>query len=189
MSEIDIGDILLCSGESKLSKRIKWFNRVCGVKGMAAEITHGAEGAFNQQVFESTTLNEWCDKSGVQLNPFDEWLEHYNGRVWIRRRTIHLAPVNRRVRIWAKQKQLVGTPYEHGIPGYWELALCIPRWNIWNKTGYIHCTQAIVEADKDAGLCDMYVNSSNMPPWTLWHGGPYDAALTGNELGLAEQLK
>ena len=190
--EINIGDILACSGESEPSERIKWYNRVCGVRGLAAEISHVAMGAAAQQVWESTTLNKWCDKSGVQINPFDEWLENYNGRVWVRRLKVYGNDFNREsvlMRIERWQHKLIGTPYEHGIPGWWELALCIPRWNFWNKTGYVHCSQGDAEVYKYADLCDMEVNSSNMPPWTFWIGGPFDESLRGCELGGMERLK
>ena len=36
------------------------------------------------QVFESTSLNKWSGKCGVQLHPMSTWLKHYNGKVWVR---------------------------------------------------------------------------------------------------------
>ena len=36
-------------------------------------------------VFESTTMNKWADKKGVQINLYSDWLKNYKGRVWSRR--------------------------------------------------------------------------------------------------------
>jgi hypothetical protein len=35
-------------------------------------------------VFESTTLNKWTGKSGVQMMPMGAWLAHYPGKVYAR---------------------------------------------------------------------------------------------------------
>jgi hypothetical protein len=36
------------------------------------------------KVFESTTLNKWTGKSGVQMMPLGAWLAHYPGKVFAR---------------------------------------------------------------------------------------------------------
>ena len=186
---INTGDIILCSGNGKLSQRIKWFNRVCRVKGQAAEITHVAEVHDEHSIFESTTLNYYNDKSGVQINEFGEWLKNYDGKVWIRRRNFYSSAARATEWIRRKQLQLVGTPYEHGIPGAIELLLCIPRWNLFNKTGYIHCSQGVAMVDRYASLTIYGINTSNMPPFTFWDDGDYEDYLVLNELLPAEELK
>ena len=34
--------------------------------------------------YESTSLNKWSGRSGVQKHPMSTWLKHYNGKVWLR---------------------------------------------------------------------------------------------------------
>ena len=184
---INTGDIILCSGNGKLSQRIKWFNRVCRVNGQAAEITHVAEVHDEHSIFESTTLNYYNDKSGVQINEFEEWLKNYDGKVWIRRREIYIDAAKKWIR--RKQLNLVGTPYEHGIPGAIELLLCIPRWNFWSKEGYVHCSQGVAIVDSYASLTICGINTSNMPPFTFWDDGAYEDYLVKNYLLPSEELK
>jgi len=185
--KINTGDIILCSGNGFYSTRIKRFNRIVGVKGQAAEITHVAEIHDEHSLFEATTLNLYNDKSGVQINEFEEWLENYNGKVWIRRREIYIDAARKWIR--HKQLKLVGTPYENGIPGAIELLLCIPRWNFWSKEGHVHCSQGVVMTDRYAGLVTCNINSSNTPPFTFWDGGDYEDYLIFNELLPAQELK
>jgi len=187
--KINTGDIILCSGNGFYSTRIKRFNRIVGVKGQAAEITHVAEIHDEHSLFEATTLNLYNDKSGVQINEFGEWLKNYDGKVWIRRRNFYSSAARATEWIRRKQLQLVGTPYEHGIPGAIELLLCIPRWNLFNKTGYIHCSQGVAMVDRYASLTICGINTSNMPPFTFWDDGDYEDWLVFNELLPAERIK
>ena len=189
--KINTGDIILCSGNGFYSTRIKRFNRIVGVKGQAAEITHVAEIHDEHSLFEATTLNLYNDKSGVQINDFEEWLENYDGSAWIRRRVFRNPDVESRAkkRIITSHTYLVGTPYEHGIPGAIELLLCIPRWNFWSKEGYVHCSQGVVMTDRYAQLVSFKINSSNTPPYTFWDGGDYEDYLIFNKLLPAERIK
>ena len=84
---IRTGDDFICSGNSKLSNAIKVMNKISGVRGMAAEMTHVATakappecGITGASVFESTSIG-YSGVNGVQLNPIAEWLENYNGKV------------------------------------------------------------------------------------------------------------
>ncbi|GAF96471.1 unnamed protein product, partial [marine sediment metagenome] len=65
------GDIFLCSGEGPMSKGIIAYNKFCGVRGEAAEISHVAMGATYQRVWESTTENDWAGKKGTQVNSYE----------------------------------------------------------------------------------------------------------------------
>lgn len=184
-----IGNVLLCSGNGKLSKRIKWYNKKCGVVGFAAEVSHVALIAPGQQVFESTTFNAFCGKKGVQLNPFHDWLTAYNGRVWERR--LYLAmPGSTLTPMWLKMLELIGTKYDHGIPGWIELLLTIPRLNLRDKKSRVNCAQVACLVYQAQGILGPKVNSSNLPPWT-WvdQGGYVDSLLRGATLSAAEQLK
>jgi hypothetical protein len=190
---INIGDIYVCAGTSASSSFISGYNKVVGVRGEAAEMTHVAMAAPKQKVWESTTGNvKWAGKSGTQENAFDDWIENYRGRVWVRKLWITRNTVNRsglRSDIAHEQQDWLGTPYEAGIPGFWELLLCIPRWNYFHKTGYIHCTQAACEVYKAVGLVDPRINSSNMPPYTFWTDGAFEEMLRGCHLSDPVQIK
>jgi hypothetical protein len=47
-------------------------------------IIYDDEQTGQKQVFESTTLNKFTGKSGVQMTPFGAWLAHYPGKVFAR---------------------------------------------------------------------------------------------------------
>ena len=147
----------------------------------ADEIKHGnTTKTHTQWVFESTTLN-WNGKKGVQINPFDEWLKQYQGKVWVRRVTADAiaSPVE-----WmAKQ---VGRPYENGLGGLWELATCYMPWMPFGRTPEPHCTELDAECLQEFGL--MYkMNPSKLPP-AFWWGDRLDAVMKV-KVGEPERLK
>jgi len=149
------GNILLCQGNSKLSKRIEKTQRIFGASKWEASFTHVAVLFDDHKiisVLESTTLNKWADKRGVQLNNYYEWLQNYNGHVWLKplifERTAEYQHKN--IQFWERWKD---TPYENGIAGAWELFWCglqlspfikkvLPNWNP-KPTDNIHCTELI----------------------------------------------
>ncbi len=193
-------DIILCSGNGSLSRKIRWFNRVTGVKGPAADLSHVAMYAdivCNGAVFESTTLNEFSSKTGVQENEFSRWLRHYNGKVWVRKfdfdRTLEF---ENQFRCFIHNH--LGDKYEHGIAGYAELLLAGLRLDryirmLWKpyrplSTRSPHCSELDVTALQFMDLCKMTAIPSRMPPSTFWPGQDLDTYLKV-KLGPPEKLK
>jgi len=126
--ELTTGDELLCSGTSVMSKSIICYNKLTGIRGDAAEISHVAK-YVDGDVFEATTFNKWCNKKGYQSNPFRDWIEHYNGRVWVRQ----ISGIEIDVpKYFQSAYGLLGTPYENGISGVLELILVAwgLKWNV-----------------------------------------------------------
>ena len=74
------GDILICSGVGVISSVIQL---VSGGEGshVATLIRDAMDVVY---VLESTTLNKFSRKKGVQLNLFSEWIRYYRGKVWWR---------------------------------------------------------------------------------------------------------
>ncbi len=186
-------DLVLCAGESKMSNRIKWFQRLTGAPEVEAEISHLAgismTGIWDYGIFhprkpyskriavqESTTLNEWANKSGVQINPFEKWLMNYNGKVYIRKLDFSRTTESSRTdfKFWTKHKD---DPYENGIPGYLELILCGLRLHRHVKklnpnyvpkfTDEPHCTELQVMRMSEHDLWNQKIIVNRMPPW-LW---------------------
>ncbi len=177
-------DILLCAGTGKFSKIIQRTNKIMGYTGVDADISHVAmimktkyAGLF---VFESTTLNKWCNKSGVQINPYDEWLKNYDGDVYVRR--LACKPPHD-VAEWMCEQ--VGRPYENGLGGSLELATTyLPmdrtRFGRWlrgkMKTVEAHCSEIDAECLQYFGLMSGKVSASKLPP-PLWYGPGLDGIL------------
>jgi hypothetical protein len=196
MKPLQSCDLLLCSGTSEMSQKIIWFNKLTGVKGEAAQISHGAL-CYPGQVFESTTLNKWADKSGVQTNPYQDWLDNYKGRVWVRR--LDFARTLEFEREYLKFiTNNLGRPYENGIAGYGELLLCVLRLDryvqkIWKSyrplsTKDPHCTELCVEALQNQNLCTINAIPSRTPPSQFWAGGDIEKHLLV-PIGYPERLK
>jgi len=185
-------DILLCAGNSRLSRIIQRANRIDGYKGEAAEISHVATAlkvdaleAFrlfdtkkhnlyqhnicdNRYVFESTTINKWADKSGVQLNEFDSWLKNYDGKVYLRQ--LACTPPGGVAEWMASQ---VGRPYENGLGGILELlTVYIPLSWYRGRTIEAHCSEIDAECLQYFGLMRK-VNPSKLPP-AMWFGERLD---------------
>ena len=178
-------DLLLCSGEGKLSKRIIQAQKIMGYAEAEAQISHAAmiyttisSVTGRVYVFESTTMNKWCNRSGVQLNFLDEWLDNYNGKVWQR----HIE-VERTFDTQCgidKLYSLLGRPYESGIPGAFELLRCLlPDWIPTKRTWELHCTEAIAEVYQEIGWLEKWhketpntewrVRPNKLPPAVWWH--------------------
>ena len=119
-------------------------------------------------VFESTTGNaEWSGVSGVQINPYHKWLGNYDGRVWLR----NLQPVTRpkNTKVITDMVNMIGTPYEDGIPGLLELALTFNP-DIRIDTPEVHCTEAGVIINKSCGLFKPETDAHKMPPCKFGDG-------------------
>ena len=155
-------DILLCAGNSSLSRKIRWFQRLTGAPKDEANITHVA-AIYNDCVQESTILNKFCNKSGVQTNPSPEWLANYDGDVYVRQlmlpRTIDFKIKDDE--FWEKHKD---DDYESGIPGYLELLLCGLRIGKSLQTKELHCTELVGKRLVHHGLMD-YLAVHKLPPW------------------------
>lgn len=181
--KIKSGDLILCAGRSRLSEHVQRFQRYTGADAGAWTISHVAMFyAYLDSpllfVEESTSLNKWADKSGTQMNRFDEWLEHYNGEVYVKHLYFERTKAfgNRDVEFWLKHQDL---PYENGIPGAIELVLCglrlhrVVRTIFPNYTPKFtknpHCTELVSRrllAQDLFAKKDVLMN--RMPPWIWW---------------------
>ncbi len=195
-------DIILCAGNGKMSRLIQHYNRVIGVDGEAATISHVAmyyHGAFlhagqrRPLCFESTTLNKWAGKEGVQLNSFQKWLDNYDGKVYIRKLDFERTAFHIK-RLDSFTLSQIGMPYESGIPGKIELlftGMSIPIFSQWRKrTIEIHCSENNVEALQYGKLYLPTVYPNKMPPFEFWNGGRFETFLLKPiEIGEAVRIK
>ena len=170
-------DLILCAGESGMSKRIRRFQWITGVWGDACDLSHVGAIRVNSYghalIQESTSLNKWADKSGVQENLLHEWLPQYNGKVFVRKldfeRTVEFNDAD--FLFWMNHKD---DPYEHGIPGAVELLLCVLRMNRFfpNYTPKIttvpHCTELDAWRLKEHDLMLIDSVANRLPPWMWW---------------------
>ena len=199
-------DQLICAGSSWASRGIQGYQYVTGTRGPAVWMSHVAQMAArglcyhadNGCVLESTTGNlKWSGESGVQVNPFGQWLDHYNGMVFVLRLTVKMRATTLRFgpeleRIAMIQaygdfiRETIGMPYENGIPGMWELAMCAvpyPEWIPEEKrrkpTSSPHCTENNVRSLQlpGVGIVDPTVDANKMPPCEFWPGGRFEKAL------------
>ena len=166
-------DLILCKGTSRLSRYIQKTQEFAGADENEAEFTHVAKvseaGNFETIVHESTTLNEWAGKAGVQANYMHNWLPNYNGEVYVRKleftRTSMFGVKD--YNFWSKVK---GMPYESGIPGGFELLLCALRlhryipWYTPMETKELHCTEMVAEAIDYHELWESQIQPNRMPP-------------------------
>jgi len=178
-------DLLLCSGTGRLSRLIKRAQKYAGYTECEAQISHVAVTSGRQDVFESTTLNKWCKRSGVQINPFGAWRANYNGKVWIRHININIdVPLWEKAKDW--QHSLLGTPYESGVSGLIEMArVLLPAW-IPHSTPEIHCSEAVAKVYQEIGWLDKNAQSNKLPPAMWW--SRIDS-LFNVEIGTPERIK
>ena len=177
-------DLILCSGNYRMSKAIQYFQRLTGAPPQAAYISHVAALASTPQqpdygnsqllqVQESTTLNKWADQEGVQVNWLPEWLANYNGVVFVRKLDFvrNAAFQAGDYDFWNEHKN---DPYESGVPGTVELLLAglrLHRFVPWYQplqTKALHCTELVSERVGFHGLWDKVIFPNRMPPW-LWY--------------------
>lgn len=182
-------DIILTSGNSRMSNGIKKFQEYTGAPEDSRHLTHGAAIDTSlgspcsgwHAVHESTTVNKWADKRGVQSNPMTTWINHYDGDVWVRKLDFS------RTQIFTSMdsdfiEEHKDDNYESGIPGAMELFLCGLRLHRFIKpifpnynpsfSSNPHCTELVAERIKHHGMwkpqwyLDCCVN--RMPPWMWW---------------------
>ena len=189
-------DLILCAGRSKMSKRIKWFQELNGAPEEEAKITHVA-GIFYATPLaaytwlqESTTLNKWAGKKGVQLNEFSKWYDNYDGDIYVKQlefeRTEDKFYFDDR-EFWEGHQF---DPYESGIAGNLELLLCAMRLEryvrkVWPgyeplRTKNPHCTEIVSMRLMEHGLLwnatmeDAFEDRillpsfNRLPPWLWW---------------------
>jgi hypothetical protein len=116
-------------------------------------------------VFESTTMNEWADKEGVQINKYSDWLENYKGHVYSR---AVQAPDTCATGLSLVMARLHGVPYESGYSGFRELAKCImPMWITRENTINLHCTEMVAEILQELVIMRQFP-TNRMPPCIWW---------------------
>jgi len=177
------GDIILCAGNSRMSDGIRAYQHVfCrDVCDEAHRLSHiAAVGLSNPPtIYETTTYNKWCDKAGAQENPAQDFLDNYDGDVWLRELKIPL--------IW---KELITyrnatylsakLPYENGIPGKLELLLAGIEWNWFApiakkfQTKNPHCSERIANVMKAVGMLPTNTRTNKLPPCEWWGDGRVD---------------
>lgn len=184
-------DQILCAGNGNMSRLIQRYNRVMGVTGIAATISHVAEfyhgalwtmGKRHDMCFESTLGNyKWNGKKGVQVNAFQDFLDHYDGKVY----TGKLDFIRTERQMWLLDKFVldnIGKPYESGIPGLVELLLTdidLPWFSEWRKrTIAIHCGEKNVLSLQNGRILLNCVRPNKMPPYKFWNGGEFEQHLS-----------
>jgi len=174
-------DLILCAGNSNMSRRIQKFQRLTGAPKEFAKFSHVAgvdywteTGGIHVQ--ESTTINKWAYKTGVQRNPMDDWLENYDGEVFVRKLDFTRPEAFKldEVDFWYDH---CNDEYESGIPGALELLLCglrLHRYVRWINPDYVpkftsepHCTELQALRLKYHGLLEESEPVNRMPPW-VW---------------------
>lgn len=179
--ELQSLDKILCAGNSKMSRRIQKFQRLTGSPKEYAKFSHVAGvgvcqymGSLNVQ--ESTTLNKWAGKSGVQINPMGEWLRNYDGEVFVRKMDFTRTAMfhEEDAVFWEDHKD---DPYENGIAGNMELLLCglrLHRFVRWINPDYTptftdspHCTEHEAKRTQYHDLMAYDEPISRLPPW-MW---------------------
>jgi len=165
-------DIILCKGESKMSKIIRKTQEYTGSPKEEASITHVATVNIvggNHYVQESTTNNKWANKRGVQRNPMEEWLRNYDGEVFVRKLDFTRGPIfeHNDILFWEENKD---KPYESGIPGKLELLLCALRLHRFipgyspRPTPELHCGELGANRIDWHKLWEITISSNRMPP-------------------------
>jgi hypothetical protein len=200
-------DILLCSGTSLMSRTIQLSQRLLGFKhwqlshvAMLVFITEEMATRINLtltqkelgyqiqsglNVFESTTMNKWAGKKGVQINLYSLWLKNYKGRVWSRpvtARDSHVRGLTDCICEYA------GVDYESGVMGFTELARCVlPDWLGTKPTLKLHCTEVDANTLQSMVLMEAH-NPAKLPPAVWWEDEKVDDLML-MDIGKPEQLK
>lgn len=198
--------LLVCSGTTRASKNIIWSNKLVGIKGPAARLSHAAirftlvpetarilkicSNSYNYDcVMESTSLNKWAGKSGFQINPYRAWLNQYPGSVWKRDISFYMdLQVFEDLLIRFVQTHQ-GKPYESGIAGTWELLLCLLRLHRLPNLAQLHCTETFILFVQWLRLYSSIQLPNNFPPHTCWENEVMEMYLRGCVIGPCRQLK
>lgn len=174
-------DIILTEGNGRLSKAIQTTQKLRGAPKEEARVSHVAaiiKHDNNLFVQESTTFNKWANKKGVQENPLEQWLDNYDGHVWVKRlnfmRTSYTCYTD-----WKFWSEFGNMPYENGIAGFFELLWCGLQFNTTIKkwfpnwkpmpTEEPHCAELVGWRLSTHGLLTskFYRQQSfnRLPPW------------------------
>ena len=181
-------DYLTCRGKSNLSGKIRKIQQFRGVELPACLTTHAAciiqlTESFAQlldiepdpnglYVCETTTLNKWAGKRGLQINPFNLWLANYQGEVWAHRWSFDITlDFNKAVirYILKRLRDPKAQKYESGIPAAYEFLMCmfgIKRAII--QTAELHCTEWIAELLKEFKFLADKTSNNRIPPFEWW---------------------
>ncbi len=170
-------DRLLCVGHSKFSRYIYKTQKIVGYSEEESRITHVAgvdvcEYDETLHVQESTTLNEFSGKKGVQINGFEPWIDNYNGEVYVKKLDFTRNAEFYKIEdsFWLKHKD---DPYESGIPGGFELLMCvlgvhryIPYYTPMS-TKELHCSDEYAMRVDAHCLWEKRIFPNRMPP-AMW---------------------
>jgi len=188
------GDIILCAGNSRMSDGIRAYQNVFCREccDEARKLSHvAAVGLSNPPaIYETTTYNKWCDKAGAQENPAQEFLDNYDGDIWLRELD---NPLGWRSLVLYRHAIITSAnlPYENGIPGKLELLLAGIQWDwfapIARKchTKNPHCTERVANVMKAAGMIPADTRTNKLPPCEWWGDGRIDelAMMCGVKFG------
>ncbi len=184
--------LLICEGNSSLSRKIKWFNHRMGYDNdythVALKVTLIYTGGDTvDYVFESTTLNKWAKKRGVQINYYADWFRNYNGKVYERVLGTDLSESQ----AWSfitTMRKMIGTDYESGIPGYIELILSFFDLGLKRLgTKELHCTESVVKILQLFDIMDSTLRPAKAPPAYWGNGGKiekYFKVALGRKVGI-----
>ena len=171
-------DLILCKGESKLSKYIYHTQRFAGASKEDARFTHVAgivhdtHNTVSMSVQESTTFNAFSGQKGVQVNLMTDWLPNYNGEVYIRKLDFKRSTefLCEDLDFWT---QHWNDPYESGILGGLELLACVLRihrfipWYTPMSTKALFCSELEAKRLQVHGLLSDEEPANRLPPW-MW---------------------
>ena len=165
-------DIILCSGNGFLSKRIISFNKLVGLDYPSRMISHYAQMGWDNFVTESTSLNKWANKKGKQANFWEEWLDNYDGRVWVRKTMFDPEEYKQLIQMY--DMNTFATPYESGIPGAIELYLAGRGIGKIKPTTNLHCSEDGTKKHKLFGFIDKNLLDYILSPAQYWYYGRFD---------------
>ena len=177
------GDVLICDGEGAISSFISFVSGRPG-SHVATLIRDAMDVVY---VLESTTLNKYSRKKGVQLNLFSDWIQHYRGKVWWRslemKRTIETKTT---LRLFVKKYR--GRPYERN---YLELAASVIDFGGWlswlarNKENdkTIFCSELVALLFKVWEILPLNIISNEIIPVDFRARAAVETALVSATLG------
>jgi len=185
-AKMKIGDLILCAGNSRMSDGIRAYQRVfCrDVCDDAHRLSHVAAVGLSKlpTIYETTTYNQWCDKCGAQENLAQDFLDNYDGDVWLREieRPLSAREFLRYRRAVCASRDL---PYENGIPGTLELLLAGIEWDWFApiarkfQTKTPHCSERVANVMKATKMLPADTRTNKLPPCEWWGDGKVDELL------------
>jgi len=143
-----------------------------------------------KDIYETTTWNEWCNKQGAQQNPIQDFLDNYDGDIWLRELENEL-DVPTKTHYFTAVLKSSNLPYENGIPGTFELLLAGIEWKWFApiakhfQTKTPHCTERVANTMKAAGMLPADTRTNKLLPCEWWGDGRVDelAMMCGVKFG------